>query len=393
MLLTRWTVMPVLALLGACSGGDARPAPGAGETMAEAPPPARTVGFDSALLAQAADSAARMPRLHSLLVARHGRIYEERYYRGRTAATRANIKSVSKSIVSTLVGIAVAEGRLRLDEPVYPYFSAHLSADTSARKRTITLGNLLSMQTGLQSTSGRYYGAFVSSPNWVRHAITRPMVDLPGGRMQYSTGTSHLLSYILTRATGMGTAAYARQKLAEPLGISIPAWTTDPQGISFGGNEMRMTPRDMLTFGEMYRNGGAHRGRQVVPREWIESSWTERTRSRFNSHRYGYGWWIRESGGHRVNFAWGYGGQYIFIVPDLELVVVTTSNPDLPREGDHNEALHELLDRVVEAAERGAGPARRADPAQKAKPRYTREVVASKGSSYTSAPEADVLLL
>ena len=352
MIRRHWLLLSLLTPLAACSGGDARPA-GAAESVAEALPSAPTVGLDSSLLAQVTDSAERMPRLYSLLIARHGRIYEEHYYRVRTATTRANIKSASKSIISTLVGIAVAEGKLRVEEPVHPYFSAHLSADTSTLKRTITLGNLLSMQAGLQSTSGRYYGAFVTSPNWVRYAVTRPMVDVPGGRMQYSTGTSHLLSYILTRSTGTSTASYAREKLAVPLGISIPAWTTDPQGIAFGGNEMRMTPRDMLTFGEMYRSGGVHEGKQVVPREWIETSWTERTRSRFNTHRYGYGWWIRESGGHRVNFAWGYGGQYIFIVPDLELVMVTTSNPDLPREGDHNDALHDLLDEVVRAAEAG----------------------------------------
>ena len=346
-------VSALVAFLAACGSGEGRGSAPSEGVAQEATSPAPTVGFDSLLLAQVADSAARMPRLYSLLVARHGRLYEERYYRGRTAATRANIKSASKSIVSTLVGIAIAEGKLREDEPVHPYFAAHLASDTSTLKRTITLGNLLSMQSGLQSTSGGNYGAFVTSPNWVRYAITRPMADLPGGRMQYSTGTSHLLSYILTRATGTSTASSAREKLAEPLGIAIPPWTTDPQGISFGGNEMRMTPRDMLTFGEMYRNGGVHEGEQVVPREWIESSWTERTRSRFNSHRYGYGWWIRESGGHRVHFAWGYGGQYIFIVPDLELVMVTTSNPDLPREGDHNRALHELLDDVVRAAQWG----------------------------------------
>ena len=347
--------IPAIALLvavAACAPADA-PAGGGVASAAGAPAPAPSVGLDSALVDAVADSAARMPRLHSLLIARHGRLYVEEYYRGRTATRTANIKSASKSIISTLVGIAIAEGRLRVDEPIAPYFADHLARDTSSLKRTITLGNLLSMQSGLQSTSGRNYGAFVTSPNWVRYAITRPMADLPGGRMQYSTGTSHLLSAILTRTTGMSTAAYAREKLAGPLGIRIPSWTTDPQGIPFGGNEMRMTPRDMLTFGEMYRNGGVHEGVQVVPRDWIDSSWTERTRSRFNSHRYGYGWWIRESGGHRVNFAWGYGGQYIFIVPALELTMVTTSDPDLPREGDHNEAVHALLDRVVRAAEWG----------------------------------------
>jgi CubicO group peptidase (beta-lactamase class C family) len=347
-------VLIALTLTAAGCVGDA-PVVDAGASPALEPAPApRTVGVDSALLGAVYDSAARLPRLHSLLVARHGRLYGERYYQGRTAQRTANIKSASKSVVSALVGIAIAEGKLSLDQPIAPFFSQHLAGDTSSLKRTITIENLLSMQAGLESTSSRNYGEWVSSSNWVRYAITRPMVDVPGGRMQYSTGSSHLLSAILTRATGTSTLAYAREKLARPLGIDIPGWTTDPQGIYFGGNEMRMTPRDMLTFGEMYRNGGVHEGVQVVPREWIERSWVPRTVSRFNTHRYGYGWWIRQSGPHPVYFAWGYGGQYIFIVPDLELTMVTTSDPVLPREGDHNRAVHRLLDRVVMAAENGA---------------------------------------
>ena len=347
------TAAGALALTG-CRGGDARVPDAA--VAAEAVPPVAvpTVGLDSAILQEVYDSASALPRLYSLLVARHGRLYAERYYQGRSAERRANIKSASKSIVSALIGIAIAEGKLALDQPVAPFFDAHLSGDTSTAKRRITVENLLSMQAGLESTSSRNYGDWVTSSNWVRYAITRPMVDVPGGRMQYSTGSTHLLSYILTRSTGSSTWAYAREKLARPLGLDLRAWTTDPQGIYFGGNEMWLTPRDMLTFGEMYRNGGVHQGTQVVPREWIETSWIPRTVSRFNSHRYGYGWWIRRSGEHAVYFAWGYGGQYIFIVPELELVMVTTSDPVSPREGAHNRALHALLDRVVLAAETGA---------------------------------------
>lgn len=354
----RLTLVAVLAAslaAGGCSGEDARVTrDGTAQSLSTAPrEPAPTVGFDTSMLAEIYDSAATLPRLHSLLVARHGKLYGEEYYQGRTAQTRANVKSVSKSIVSTLVGMAVQEGKLSLDQPVLPFFAEYVRADSA--KSTISIGNLLSMQAGLQPTSGRNYGNWVTSPNWVRYAITRPMADVPGGRMQYSTGSSHLLSAILTEATGMSTYRYAKEKLGDPLGLDLRPWTTDPQGIYFGGNEMRLTPRDMLTYGELYRNGGVHQGTRLLPEGWIENSWTERTQSRFNTHRYGYGWWIRESGDYRVNFAWGYGGQYIFIVPELELVVVTTSDPDLPREGDHNGAVHDLLDRIVIAAERGEG--------------------------------------
>jgi CubicO group peptidase (beta-lactamase class C family) len=198
----------------------------------------------------------------------------------------------------------------------------------------------------------------VSSRDWVRYAITRPFVDEPGGRMLYSTGSSHLLSAILTRATGSSTLAYARARLMGPLGIELAGWTRDPQGVYFGGNEMRMRPRDMLTFGELYRNGGLHEGVQVVPAGWIRESWTPRTSSPYNGHRYGLGWWMRTARGHDVHFAWGYGGQYIFVVPDLRLTVVTTSDPVAPREGSHNRSLHRLIDELlIPAAEQGASAA------------------------------------
>jgi CubicO group peptidase (beta-lactamase class C family) len=186
------------------------------------------------------------------------------------------------------------------------------------------------------------------------------MVAAPGhagGPMLYSTGSTHLLSAALVRATGTSTHAYAQRVLAGPLGFRLRGWTTDPQGIHFGGNEMRMTPRELLAFGALYLNRGrAHDGTQVVPAAWVDSSWVPRTRSGWSGHAYGYGWWIRESRGHPVYFAWGYGGQFVFVVPDLQLVVVTTSDPDAAsRERGHLQAIHALLDEELVPAVDGQG--------------------------------------
>jgi CubicO group peptidase (beta-lactamase class C family) len=166
----------------------------------------------------------------------------------------------------------------------------------------------------------------VTSRNWVRHALDRPMVSDPGTSMEYSTGTSHILSAILTKAARKSTHQLAAEVLAKPLGIALARWPRDPQGIYFGGNEMLMTPRQMATFGELYLNRGRAQGRQIVPSEWVEASCVPRTRSRWDRDReYGYGWWIQEFGGHRACFAWGFGGQYIFVFRDLDLVVAVTS--------------------------------------------------------------------
>jgi CubicO group peptidase (beta-lactamase class C family) len=306
-------------------------------------PPSR--GLDSALVSQAYERAAELPRLYSLLVARHGAVVRDEYYQGRGPNSQANIKSASKSIISALVGIAIADGELEgVDQPIAPFFPEYIGANADSTLREVTIGNLLSMQAGLEPTSFGNYGAWVTSSNWVRYALRQPFDDEPGGRMLYSTGNTHVLSAILTRATGQSTFAYAREKLMRPLGIELAPWTRDPQGVYFGGNEMHLRPRDLFRLGEVYRNGGRHDGRQIVPEDWIRASRVRRTSSPFNGHGYGLGWWMRRSGDYDVYFAWGYGGQYVFIVPALELTVVTTSDAVSPREGDHNRSLHRLVD-------------------------------------------------
>ena len=275
----------------------------------------------------AATAAAALPRMHSLLVSQNGKLTLEYYARGYRAARLANVKSVSKSIISTLVGIAIEQRVIAgVREPIVRWFP-ELRKDPDARKQTITIEDLLTMRSGLQSTSGENYGTWVRSRNWVRHALDRPMVSEPGSSMEYSTGTSHILSAILTRASKRSTHQFGTDALAKPLGISLAQWPRDPQGVYFGGNEMLLTPRQMIAIGELYLNRGRARGRQVLPETWIESSCTPRTRSRWDPDReYRYGWWIQEFGGHRACFAWGFGGQYIFVFRDLGLVVAVTSS-------------------------------------------------------------------
>ena len=158
------------------------------------------------------------------------------------------------------------------------------------------------------------------------YALARPMVSDPGTSMEYSTGTSHILSAILTKASRRSTHQFATEVLAQPLGITLARWTRDPQGIYFGGNEMLMTPRQMIAFGELYLHRGRARGRNVVPAEWVDTSCVPRTRSRHDPDReYGYGWRIQDFAGHRACFAWGFGGQYIMVFRELDLVIVVTS--------------------------------------------------------------------
>jgi CubicO group peptidase (beta-lactamase class C family) len=303
----------------------------------------------AASLENAAKPAANLPRLRSLLVSHRGTLVLERYFNGARAAQPANIKSASKSVISSLVGIAVSRGLIKsVTQPIADYFP-ELARDPLPQKRRITIEDLLTMRSGLASTSGRGYGAWVQSKNWVRYVLTRPLIDEPGTRVEYSTGSSHLLSAILTTAAKMSTWQFAQEELAKPLGFSLAKWPTDPQGIYFGGNEMLMTPRQMIRFGELYLNDGRVGDRQLLSADWVEKTQIGRGRSRWGSDReYGYGFWIRDFAGHTSYYAWGYGGQFIFIVPDRDLVIVTTSRSDVSQERrDHLDALYALALDIV----------------------------------------------
>ncbi len=300
--------------------------------------------FDAAVKA-----AARLPRLHSLLVSRHGELILERYFHGTGAASHQNVKSASKSLISALVGVAIDKGLIAgVRAPIAQYFPELNGPKADAVKRKITIEDLLTMRSGLESTSRWNYGAWVGSPDWVKFALTRRVVASPGEQMDYSTGNTHLLSAILTKATHKDTWAFAQEVLAKPLGITLAQWPRDPQGIYFGGNDMLLTPRQMLAFGETYLHHGKALGKQVVPAAWVDTSFIPRTQSRFSGRYYGYGWWMDELAGQQTYYAWGFGGQYIFIVPALDLVVVTTSSVALGDDRhEHRSAVHELVERDV----------------------------------------------
>jgi CubicO group peptidase (beta-lactamase class C family) len=298
----------------------------------------------------AAAAASDLPRLNSLLVSQGGGLVLEKYFNGARAARPANVKSVSKSVISALVGIAIERGAIEsARQPIVEFFPELRRGTVDPAKRAITVEDLLTMRSGLDSTSGRNYGAWVRSANWVRHILDKPLLTEPGTVMDYSTGNSHLLSAILTRATGVSTWQFAQQRLAKPLGFTLARWPQDPQGVFFGGNEMLLTPRQMIAFGELYLNRGSVGGSQVIPSSWVDASFVPRARSYWSEQLYGYGWWMRQIGNYQTYFAWGFGGQYIFIVPELRVVIATTSVTSVGEERrGHRRALFDLIEQLLE---------------------------------------------
>ncbi len=298
------------------------------------------------------DTAASLEQLEVVMVAREGEIIAERGYHGNSPDDPTNIKSASKTVVAAMVGMAIDKGLLEgVDQKVAELLPDDLPQDADPRLDQLTIGHLLSMQAGLEPTSGGNYGSWVTSRNWVRSALAKPFQDDPGGRMLYSTGSSHLLSAILTQASGTSTLALARDYFDAVDDFAIGGWERDPQGVYLGGNQMAMSPRSLLAFGEVFRSGGlAPDGTRLLSEDWIEQSWTERTNSRFTGDGYGYGWFLREIGGEDVRYAWGYGGQMLYIVPALDLTVVMTSDENAPSAGNgHRDALHDLLGEIIQA--------------------------------------------
>lgn len=303
--------------------------------------PARAA--DPELLARGLALADATPNLRTLIVAQHGAIVAQRSWRGASLDRPTNIKSASKTIVATLAFIAASRGVLALDDRIAPILGRLVPRDAEPEVADITVRHLLGMRAELESTSGANYGRWISSRNRLAFALSRPLVDRPGGRMVYSTGSSHILGAVLARATGRSLHALAQAWLGTPLGFAVPEWPRDPQGFYFGGNDMALSPRALLAFGECCRNGGRHQGRQVIPEAALREAWRPAVQSMFSGQAYGLGWWIGEAAGQAILFAWGYGGQMIYLLSGLDLTVVMTSDADVPRVPGQVLTRHALL--------------------------------------------------
>jgi len=311
--------------------------------------PAAAADLNDRRLERLAREARSLEALHTLLVLHRGEPVLELDVRGPGPSAPANLKSLSKTVLSVLAGVAIDRGVIdSADRQLVELLDSRVPDGATEGVEDITLDHALSLRAGLRSTSGRYYGRWVQSPNWVAHVLTRPMADEPGGEMIYSTGSTHLVAAALVEATGHSLLRLAREWLGGPLNIRINDWMRDPQGIHFGGNEMHLSPRAVARIGELYRLGGQIEGTRIVSREWIEQSWTPRGRSPWSGDLYGYGWFITDIAGARAYYGRGYGGQMLYVVPSEALTVVVTSRSTPPSEGGrYVRGLHRLIERLI----------------------------------------------
>jgi CubicO group peptidase (beta-lactamase class C family) len=319
-------------------------------------------GIDSAKLADALLTIrGKNIQVHSLLLIRNGYAVVDAYFYPYDGVRVHDLASVTKSVTTTLIGIAADQGKLRLDKPMLSFFSDRPIANRDASKERITVRHLVSMTSGLECTRERDEATLkdmVASDDWVQFVLDRKVMWEPGTQFVYCSPGSHLLSAILQQATGMTALEFARHSLFEPLGIRDVIWPADPQGVNRGGGDLRLHPRDAAKLGYLWlsqgrwensgissnrrlskgiwegkrfaSSAGLTKGvwgsRQIVSSSWVVDSVKPQIRSDSDDY-YGYGWWVsvaRERDDLSSYRADGRGGQYVVVVPSLNIILTTT---------------------------------------------------------------------
>lgn len=289
-----------------------------GDTLMVSTPSA--VGVDSHKIAFGIAKANSALYIYSLLILKNNLIISENYFKGKTANDVYSVRSVTKTVVSILTGIAIKENKIKtINKRVKDFFPEYFYSTTDPLASQITIEHLLTMTTGYKwfEISDRLYG------NRIEWAINLPMDTIPGKKFNYSSAVPHILSGIITEATHVSTLDYASENLFQPLQIQTPLWDKDPQGYYYGGTGLSLTARDMAKIGFLYLNEGCYAGQRIVNSSWVDSSAVDQA----NGYGYGYLWWIGQSSVYSYYYALGFGGQMIFVVPDLALVMVATADP------------------------------------------------------------------
>lgn len=273
----------------------------------------------------------RQVKIDACLVLRNRRLVYRHYRKPEFEREPHKVNSVTKSVLSLLIGIALERGEL-------PSLGAPLSDFVDGvppDKRAITLEHLLSMSPGMEWKEAGAWGSLPPpgehEADWIRFVLDAKMTDPPGKKMIYNSGCSHLLSAVLQKATGMTASAYAGRHLFAPLGIDDWDWPSDRQGISIGGFGLKLRPADLLKIGQLLLAGGCWQRDFVVSREWIETSTLPRLPATGRHGLYGYHWWIDADGAKqetrpRVVFAQGFAGQFLILVPEADIAAVFASD-------------------------------------------------------------------
>lgn len=286
--------------------------------------------------------------VHSVLIIKNGHMVTESYLYPYTKNDPHSLNSVTKNITSALIGIAMEDGYIEnVDQKIIEIFpDIHRDRnieDFDEQKQSITVENLLTMETGLGWNDWEYLGE-MTDKNQVEDILGNRMISEPGEKFHYNSGASHILSAMIHEATGKSSLEFAREKIFEPLGISGVAWRTDGDGINIGGTQLFMRPGDLAKFGYLYLNQGKWEGRQIIPEKWVSASTKAHTSESYNVD-YGYQWWLIDYlDGYFGN---GFGGQMLYVDPTEDLIVVFTAGT--PADQDYRVFTKLIKDYILSA--------------------------------------------
>lgn len=304
------------------------------------------------VLAEAFDAAGRIEGMRSLLVSQEGRLVAEGYFNGGGPGRLHDVRSVTKSVTSALVGIAIDQGHIEsVDQTLGEFLVGPGFRALDEEWASVTLESLLTMTGGhewRELGGASEFPIWINSPDQINYVLGKPVVNPPGTRFDYSDGGAHLVSVILSVATGMSAHDFAERYLFDPLGIDSTQWPVDNRGYNIGGAGLRISPRGMLAFGNLYLSNGTFDGQQIVSPDWVTTS----TRTHVPTGNalpygpsYGYFWWRGSAHGTEFYYATGYGGQFILIAPESRLVIVATCEGryPIPQANSHWSAIMDVM--------------------------------------------------
>lgn len=273
------------------------------------------------------ETADQINTLHSFMLVRHGRVVAEGWWKPESPTRPHVLHSLSKSFTSTAVGLAIADGKLSLDDRVLKFFSAEAPSDPSDNLKALTVRDLLTMSGGHDSEPKRGAGG----PT-VKQFLAHPFVHKPGTHFQYNSMGTYTLSAIVTKVTGQTTLEYLKPRLFDPLGIENPDWAGSGEGYSLGGTGLKLCTEDIAKFGQLYLQKGKWNGRQLVPERWVEQAASKQVPNDAESHTkigvdwrqgYGFQFWRCTHNAFRGD---GAAGQFVVVIPDKDAVIAITAD-------------------------------------------------------------------
>lgn len=344
--LRRYVLAFFLVLLGGCGGSGAEQVTGGSAPVAtpvvwraaENPDfpvsPAQAEGFNETLLEQGYAAAGSTNGLFAVLVLRNGRLVGEAYFQGRNANDLMHLRSVTKTVLSNLIALAISQGKIQsLQQPISELLPQKYRALLNG-KAAITLADLLTMRSGFawDESTVAGYNNWVTAADPTRYLLEQPQQHTPGTVFRYNSANFHLLSVILTEKTGMATRDFARQYLFGPLGIANFRWEKLSDGYDNGGAGLELRARDLAKLGLLWQQQGLWGSQQLISRAFLQDAATvqhasNQTFAGLSLKGYGYGWWLFQQAGKPAGqLGWGYGGQFVLTVPEQNLTVVLLAN-------------------------------------------------------------------